>query len=204
MRRVMVAAALAMAACGFGSVPGGAAYAQTSPAHPAAPEGEEYCVYLKLTDTSDYQDVAVALLKGVDEDGARAIVKMAADACIKEMDMSLNQAALASDVGIYMSAADYLADGLLDAGVTEAQIDGLYVVIDQMSDDDLDLIFDGGWRDDAGMLARLKTAVLAQGIPNRDVLLEQSYLLIETSAFGVEAALAYLMADMADFDEEQS
>lgn len=198
MRRFMVAAALAMAACGLG----GAAHAQ-EPTQ-SGPDGEEYCVYLKLTDTFDYEVVAEALLAGLEQDKAQTLVKAAGDACIKEYDMSQNQAALASDVGIFGSAADYLIENLMDAGVNDDVIDGVYAVIDEMSDEDLDHIFDSSWRDDDAMKGRLRTAVIAKGVPDEPGLIHDASLLIEVSALGADAALNYLMADMADFDEDES
>lgn len=198
MRRFMIAGALAIAACGLG----GMAHAQPQPQ--LDPDGEEYCVYMKLTETSDYAVVAEALLAGLDQDKAQAAVKVAGDACIKEFDMSQNQAALASDVGIFGAAADYLVENLMDAGLNDDVIDAIYMVIDEMSDEDLDMVFDGSWRDDAVMKARLQAAVIAKGVPDEDGLVQDACLLIEVSALGVDAAMNYLMADMADFDEEES
>lgn len=203
MRRFMIAGMLAMAAAGITGAAG--AQQPTHPTHPAQDAvGEEYCVYAKLTDTLDYQVVAEAYLMGFEEDEAKALIKTAADSCIEEMSMSLNQAALASEVGIYGSVADYLADELVDLGVSEATITNLYDVVDDMSDADLDLLFEGGWRDDAPMKARMKAAAIAKGVPDKEDVLSSAYDMIEVSAHGMEAALAYLMADMADFDEDQT
>ena len=198
MRGFVIAGALAMAMCGLGSV------AQAQQPSQLDPDGEEYCVYMKLTESSDYAVVAEALLAGLDQDKAQALVKTAGDACLKKFDMSQNQASLASEVGIFGSAADYLMENLIDGGVTDEALDGLYVVIDEMSDEDLDLIFDGSWRDDPAMKARLRTAVIAKGIPDDDGLVQDASLLIEVSALGMDAAMNYLMADMADFDEDES
>lgn len=197
MRGVMVAGVLAI--CGLG----GTAQAQ-QPTQMPDPDGEEYCVYQKLTDSADYVVVAEALLAGLDQDKAQALVKTAGDACVKQFDMSQNQAALAADVGIFGAASDYLVENLMDGGVNDDVIDAVYVVIDEMSDEDLDLIFDGGWRDDEAMKTRLRAAVIAKGIPDDGGLVQDACLLIEVSALGVDAALNYLMADMADFDEEES
>ncbi len=198
MRGFILAGALAMAACGLGGV----AHAQ-EPAQDDL-DGEDYCVYLKLTDTFDYELVAEALLAGLDEEKAREAVKKAGEACQSEYSMSADQLALAADIGIFGSTADYLMDELMADGVSDDAIDGLYAVIDEMSDDDLDLVFDGGWRDDAAMKARLKTAVIAKGIPDKAEMLEDSYMLIVVSALGMDAAMSYLMDDMSDFDEEES
>lgn len=210
MRAVMVAGALAMAACGFGGVQGGVAHAQqptqphTQPQTSSGLDGEEYCVYRKLTDTMDYVVVAEGLLAGLDQDKAQAAVKAAGEACIKEYGMSQNEAAIASDIGIFGAAADYLIEGLTDEGVSDDVIDGVYAVIDEMSDEDLDLIFDGSWRDDPAMKARLRAAVIAKGIPDDDGLVQDASLLVEVSALGVSATLDYLMADMDDVEEEKT
>jgi hypothetical protein len=198
MRGFMFAGALAMAACGLGGV------AQAQEPTPGGPDGEEYCVYLKLTDTADYVVVAEGLLAGLEQDKAQAAVKAAGDACIKEYGMSQSEAAIAADVGIFGAAADYLIEGLMDEGVSDDVIDGVYAVIDEMSDDDLDLIFDGSWRDDAAMKARLRKAVVAKGIPDEDRLVQDASFLIEVSALGADAALNYLMAGMDDIEEEDS
>jgi hypothetical protein len=202
MRAVMVAGALAMAACGPGGLLSSAAHAQ-QPTQ-SGPDGAEYCVYLKLTDTSDYVVVAEGLLAGLDQDKAQAAVKAAGDACIKEYGMSQNEAAIASDVGIFGAAADYLIEGLADEGVSDDVIDGLYAVIDEMSDEDLDLIFDGSWRDDAAMKARLRAAVVAKGIPDEDRLVQDASLLIEVSTLGSDAVMNYLMVDMDAVEAEES
>jgi len=194
MRGFMVAGALAMAACGLSGV----AHAQL-PADDLS--GEEYCVYMKLTDTFDYAVVAEALLAGLDEEKAQALVKTAGEACIKEFGMSQAQASLASDVGIFGSAADYLMDELMDDGITDATLDKIYEVVDEMSDDDLDLVFDGGWRDDAAMKGRLKSALIAKGFPDKTTTLDDASLLIEVSVLGLDAVTAYVMGD---FDEDKS
>ncbi|RYY99345.1 MAG: hypothetical protein EON61_18430 [Alphaproteobacteria bacterium] len=194
MRGLMVAGALAVAACGLGGV---------AQAQPPADDlsGEEYCVYMKLTDTLDYAVVAEALLAGLDQDKAQALVKTAGEACIKEYGLSQAQASLASDVGIFGSAADYLMDELMDDGLTDATLDGIYDVVDEMSDEDLDLIFDGGWRDDVAMKGRMKAALIAKGFPDKSPTLDDACLLIEVSVLGLDAVAAYVMGD---FDEDQS
>ncbi|MDP3494020.1 MAG: hypothetical protein Q8R82_12975 [Hyphomonadaceae bacterium] len=188
MRTLVTAGLLAAGMIGFN----GAANAQQ-------PLGEEYCVYEKLTSTLDYEFVAEAYLYGDHSDAdMQAVLKKAADACTTEHGMSADQSSVASEIGIYGAIADYLAEDLLLEGVSQDAVDSLFAVIDEMSDDDLDLLFEDDWRSDTAMVGRLKAAVIAQGIPDDAYSVDTALEIVELSAFAMDAVMAYMIADGPD------
>lgn len=197
MRNWMVAGILAAGLFGLG----GAASAQQA----ADPQdsGEEYCIYEKLTEEYDYEIVAEAYLAGDSQDADMlAVLDKAADACAGQFGMTEEQKSIATEIAIYGSTADYLSDELSFAGVSDDAIDGVFSVMDEMSDEDADLIYDNEkWRDDAAMTGRLRTALVAKGVPNKDDLIMMAFEMIELSAFTVDATIEYMIIAL-DFEDK--
>ena len=74
--------------------------------------------------------------------------------------------------------------------------------MDEMSDEDADLIYDNEkWRDDAAMTGRLRTALVAKGVPNKDDLIMMAFEMIELSAFTVDATIEYMIIAL-DFEDK--
>ena len=176
---------------------GGVASAQDSTTQ--QPLGEEYCVYEKLTSTLDYEIIAEAYLFGDDDDADMlATLKKAADACAAEHGMSEDQKSAASEVGIYGATADYLAEELMMVGVSQDAVDGLFGVIEEMSDQDLDVLFEEDWRKNEAMSGRLKAAVIAHGIPGDADSVDLATQVVELSAFAMDAVIGYALAEAGD------
>ena len=197
MRNWMVAGFAAVGLFGLG----GAASAQQAADQQLA--GGESCIYMKLTEGLDYEWVAEAYLMGdsQDQDMLDALDE-AGDACAEEFDMTDEQRSIATEIGIYGSTADYLSDELSYAGVSDDAIDGVFDVVDDMSDEDLDMIYDkDNWREDAAMTGRLRTALVAKGVPNKDDLIMMAFEMIELSAFAVDATVGYIISGL---DEDKS
>lgn len=197
MRNWMVAGFAAAGLFGLG----GAASAQQA----AAPQdtGGEYCIYEKVTEGADYEWVAEAYLAGDSQDqDMLAVLDKAGDACAIEFGMTPEQISIATEIAIYGSTADYLSDELSFAGVSDDVIDSVFNVMEEMSDEDLDMIYDkDNWRDDAAMTGRLRTALVAKGVPNKDDLMMMAFEMIELSAFAVDAAVEYIIIALDDDDK---
>lgn len=197
MRNWMIAG---FAAVGLFGVSGAASAQQA-----AGPQdtGAEYCIYEKLTAGVDYEWVAEAYLAGDSQDqDMLAVLDKAGDACAEEFGMTDEQKSIATEIAIYGSTADYISDELSFAGVSDDVIDSVFNVMDEMSDEDLDLIYDKGtWRDDAEMTGRLRTALVAKGVPNKDDLIMMAFEMIELSAFAIDATVEYMIVELDDEDK---
>lgn len=195
MRAFVTAGFLAAGLVGFS----GAASAQEP--DPQQPLTEEYCVYQKLVTSLDYEFVAEAYLADdPDDEDMIAALKEAADACTAQYGMNEEQRSTASEVGIYASTADYLAEELLLVGVDEDVVNSLYGLIDEVSDADLDVMFAEDWRKNAAVSGRLKAAVLAKGVPDDSVSVDNAMRIVELSAFAMDAVIGYMIAGVEEDD----
>lgn len=174
--------------------------AQAQTADPGDEQGPMYCVYNTLIDTSDYELVAEAFLyddlSQEDIDEAALKVKDASDACAKTHKLTQSQAASAADIGLYGATADYLSEDLMLEDVPDAAIDGIYDVMEALSDDDLDKLFEDNWRSDLAFSGRLKAALIAKGIPDDDYAIETSFQIIELASMALDSVMLFMLDEL--------
>ena len=194
MRRTILAAIAAIGAAAFGA---GAAQAQI--ADPADENGAMYCVYNALTETADYELVAEAFLyddlTDVEIKTAAELLDKATRDCATAHKLSESQTASASDIGIYGATADYLSDELMFEDVSDEAIDGIYDVMTDMSDDELDKLYGDDWRSDLAFSTKLKTALVAKGIPDDDFAVETSFQIIELAVMALDSVTLFVLGD---------
>jgi hypothetical protein len=174
------------------------AQAQIAP-DPADEDAAMYCAYNTLVDSMDYELVAEAFLyddlsEADTREAADALAKATAD-CAAKHKLSDSQAVSISDIGIYGSAADYLSEELMFEDVPDAAIDGIYDVMEGLSDDDLDKLFVDGWRSDLAFSARLKAALIAKGIPDDEYAVETSFQIIELAALALDSVMLFVLGE---------
>lgn len=193
MRRTVTAAIAAIAVAAFGA---GAAQAQV--AHdPADQNGAMYCVYNLLTmSTEDYEIVAEAFLY---DDLAESEIKAASDilnnattSCAETHKMSESQAASAADIGIYGSTADYLSDELMFEDVSQEAVDGIYEVLSDLSDDEMDKLYSDDWRSDLPFSTKVKAALVAKGIPDDEFAVETSFQILVLAMMAVDSVALFV------------
>lgn len=196
MRRNILAAIAAMGVAAFGA---GAAEAQVD-ADATDENAPMYCVYNALTVEFDYMRVAEAFLLAdasqEEIDKGVALVAKAADACAATHKLTEDQKAAAADIGLYGSAADYLTDELEFDDVTEEAIDGIYAILGDMSDDDLDKLAEADWRDDAAFSGKLKAALVAKGIPEDDISIDISFQVIELASMAMDRVMSFMLGEL--------
>ncbi len=196
MLRLIAAGALVAGAAGLCGV----ASAQPRPAGDGL--GEMYCVYESLTLETDYEVVAEAFLYGdtaaADIAAAKKLVDDTAATCAAGHDITAGQMSAMSEIGILGSATDYLADELLFEGVSETAIDGIFDVFDELSEDDQDGIYDGAWRDDAAIEGRVKSALLAKGVPDTEHSIETAFQILDLSTMAMDSVMMFMLDEMKD------
>lgn len=162
---------------------------------------DEYCIYRKLTDTLDYEAVAEAYLSGTERDeNIRKLLTAAADVCDAELTegMTDGQRQIAANIGIYGATADYLVEDLMFDGVTDDQIGGMFAVLEDMSEDEVGVLAKAEWRNDAAVVDRMKSALIAKGVPERDFTINTALQIIELAALALEASSLYAIAGYLD------
>lgn len=178
-----------LAALAGGLVLTGAAHAQD-----AVDDGIG-CVYNELIDSYDL--VAEIFIYGdlSEEEVAESnqAIATAKSTCAAKYAYSPGQLEIVGELGILASSMDYLSEDLLYSGVSETAISGLMDVYDAFTDDDVDAIFDPDWRSDAAFHAKLKSKVLAAGIPDEADLMEIAFALLEIAAMAEEATLLFML-----------
>lgn len=196
MNRFVTMLAACAAALALG---GGAAFAQED----TDAFADMNCVYDALIADGSYELVAESYLFDdlTDEelDTVAAIVDGATEDCAAEHSWIEDESALGLEFGVYGSVVDYLAEELLFAGVSEATLDNVFVVIDGITEDDLTAFIETDWQADKAFVARHKAALVAAGIPDDDDLVMTAMDLMETSALASDVMILFMMAGM---DEE--
>ncbi|MEQ1780085.1 MAG: hypothetical protein ABMA14_01910 [Hyphomonadaceae bacterium] len=175
----------------------GAALLALAPGAASAQKADDgmLCVY-DAASTEDYESVAEAFLYGDDKAAstADALLNKATQTCSDKFKFSEGEADAARDLAIYGASVDYLTEDLMFMDVSDEAIDGLFDVYRALDDDDIDMFYDAGWRDDANFIARLKARLLASGFPDQADELGTAYDIFEISAMVDDAMLTFTLA----------
>ena len=90
------------------------------------------------------------------------------------------------------ATADDIAGALKDAGVTDAAITKVSDLMRGLSARDNELLFDGAWEDDRAFMARMRTKLIAAGVPDKADTIRLAVMLLECSVIGSESAGAFI------------
>jgi hypothetical protein len=164
------------------------------------------CVYLALSE--EYELVAEVFLYDdvADEDVNKVnqLVETAKKGCAERYKLSEGQLFTISELAVYASSIDYLGEELLWSGSTEAAVEGVLDVYQGLNDEEYDLMFDTTWRSNAALYEKLKSAVVAKGIPSDDDSVNYALTMIEISAMADEAMMLFELDDLLSEEEEKS
>lgn len=161
-----------------------------------AQQDELYCVYNDIADGEDFDIIGERYVysdqKAEDLKKADAALAAATGRCAAKYHWSDDKKGVASDIGFYGTAVDYLTEDLFFSGVEDKNIDKVFEIIDTLPDADIEAFFDGSWSKNEPMKARLMTALKAAGVPNDQYLLETGAFTLEASVFATDALIEWL------------
>jgi hypothetical protein len=161
-----------------------------------AQEDEMYCVYDSLVASGDHEQVAEAYiytdLTDDQVDEADEALEFALWDCSDDYEWDEEHEGLAEEIGQYGSVVDYLHDDLLGENVSEAGISAITGLVDKLPEADLNKFYDTSWLDDEAFKARMRTALIVEGIPNESFVLDTSIDLMESSLLLANAMIDWL------------
>lgn len=151
------------------------------------------CVYDAVS--QDYETVAEAFLYGEGTDTADALLDKAAQSCSDQFKFSEDKTSAARDLAMYGVSIDYLSDALSFMDASDEAIDGVFDIYNGLGADEIDLLYDTDWRDDANFLAGLKAKLLKAGFPDDEEGLAMAYDIFEISALADDAMFSFALGD---------
>jgi hypothetical protein len=148
---------------------------------------EVYCVPHKLIAAGDavydvaevflYEDNSDELLERADN-----ALSTASDACEAEYKWGVDQVKLGEQIGVYISAGEYLVEELYVEGLEDEEIDLIFAAFGKLSAEDQNRFLDDSWLDDAEFAKRLNATLVAIKYPGDDeYILETARLIMEVT-----------------------
>ena len=191
----LVAVTLAAPATAYAQ-PGGSGAMSTA-------EWDEFsCIYTELMVLEDdefYDVVDAYILEATEGDlyeRALEALMPAVESCTDTHEWSADEQEIAMTMGIAGTVADALEGALLEAGVSEDDLDEMIALVDEMSDDDVYMFLAEDWRRDVEFLDRIGNDLIARGAPDDQDGVSQAIVLIETYLIGMFQAERWL--DISD------
>jgi hypothetical protein len=176
-------------AAGLACVAPLAASAQT----PNSAEDEAlWCVYEALAESFDYEVVAEAYIFEGDMTGdPDGVLAKASATCAQAHDLNETQKVAVVEYGRFGAVVDYLTEELMFEGTTEAEINAIFAVMDGLSDDDYESLYNTGW-EATEMGERVKAKLIAAKFPGEDWTLETAMMILTALAFADEAEAVFI------------
>lgn len=126
------------------------------------------CVYTALI--PDYKAVAEVFLSSdlteKETEEIDDLLESAKKDCAARFKYTPVQLETVGELGLYGSIVDYLSEELKSGGVSEGAVGGILDVYDSLTDDEVDILYAGDWRNNAAFLAKLKAMLIDAGIPD--------------------------------------
>lgn len=195
MSRIVHALTVGAAAWFLGA---GAARAQED----AEPLSDVTCVYDGLISDDSYERVAESYLYDdlteKDLDYVLDVLNGAAGGCADEHGWNEELTELGKELGVYGVVVDYLGEELLYAGVSEETMEELFLVIEELSDDDLSTFVETDWRANGAFVARHKSALVAAGWPDDEEVVLMAMIIMEVSSHASEVVLFFAAAQTSE------
>ena len=159
-------------------------------------QDELYCVYNDIADGTDFDVIAESYVytdqSAEDSKKADAALAAATGRCAAKYGWTQDKKDVASNIGFYGTAVDYLTEDLFFSGVDDKDIDKVFAILDTLSDADLDAFYNGSWMKNEPMKARLVTALKGAGVPNDDYMLETGQYVLEASVFAADSLFEWI------------
>lgn len=195
--RILSGLASGVAAAALMALP---ASAQDNGTQGAADEkdAELYCVYDVLSQSGDLYDIANAFVDpdatDADIEAADELLGGAVEECRDVYAWDDATVELAAAVGIHGSVVDVLTAGMTLDGVSEEGIEAIFTVLEQLDDSQVDAFSDPAWLVDAKFNKRMNRTLIAAGVPDKEELLHDSMLVMESSVLAAQAIIKWVDA----------
>lgn len=162
-------------------------------------DAELYCVYDVLSQSGEITEIAEAMV-------AKAATDEQVEAADKALDTAVNDcsdvykwnsevAEYAAAVGMHGSVVDVLTGRMMAEGVAEEAVAVIFHVLDGLTDEDIDAFHGSAWSTDARFQKRINRTLIAAGMPEEDVVLDNSLLVMESSVLAAQALIDWLAVD---------
>jgi len=152
-----------------------------------------WCVYESLGVSFDYEVVAEAYLFDGDQTGdPGGALTEAGKTCATRHGLSESQQFLVQEYGRFGSVIDYLSEELVFGGATDDELTAVFNVVQTLSDEDYDDLFEDNWQaTDAG--TRVRAELVKASFPDDADSIATALMIVETIARAAEVELVYML-----------
>lgn len=160
-------------------------------------EAEIYCVYDLLSQSGDTYAIADVFIDPDatedDIEGADEILSYAIEECMAAYDWTETVREYAAVIGIHGSVIDVVTADLLAEGVEQEHIQAIFDVLDLLDEKDMDVFRSPEWLSNTRFKKRMNRSLVAAGIPNEPLVLDNSLLVMESAILSVEAIVDWML-----------
>lgn len=160
-------------------------------------EAEIYCVYDILSQSGDTYAIADVFIDPdateSDIDAADEVLSYAIEDCMDAYDWTETMREYAAVIGIHGSVIDVVTADLLAEGVEQEHIQAIFDVLDLLDEEDMEVFRSPDWLSDTRFQKRMNRSLIAAGVPNEPVVLDNSLLVMESAILSVEAIVDWML-----------
>lgn len=175
-----------------------AAWAQEAEGLNGERDAELYCVYDVLAQSGQINQLAEAMSRDATEEQVTAADEMLDGAigdCLDVYKWDEVTVEYAATVGMHGSVVDALTSEMMMEGVPEETVAIIFDVLDGLAEEDIDMFNDPSWASDAKFKKRINRTLIAAGLPEEDVVLDNSMTVMESSLLAAQALVDWLAAE---------
>lgn len=175
-----------------------AAWAQEPDGLNGEHDAEFYCVYDVLSQSGQVIQLAEAMDRKATEEQVTAadeVLDGAISDCLDVYKWDEKTIEYAATVGMHGSVVDALTSEMMTEGVPEETVALIFDVLDGLADEDIDMFNDPSWMTDAKFKKRINRTLIAAGMPEEDVVLDNSMTVMESSLLAAQALVDWMAAE---------
>lgn len=175
-----------------------AAWAQEPDGLNGEHDAEFYCVYDVLSQSGQVIQLAEAMDRDATEEQVTAadeVLDGAISDCLDVYKWDEKTIEYAATVGMHGSVVDALTSEMITEGVPEETVALIFDVLDGLADEDIDMFNDPSWVTDAKFKKRINRTLIAAGMPEEDVVLDNSITVMESSLLAAQALVDWTAAE---------
>lgn len=161
-------------------------------------DAELYCVYDMLSQSGQVVQLAEAMSRSATEaqmTAADEVLDAAISDCLDVYKWDEKTVEYAAAVGMHGSVVDALTSEMMTEGVPEETVAVIFDVLDGLADEDIDMFNDPSWVTDAKFKKRINRTLIAAGMPEEDVVLDNSMTVMESSLLAAQALVDWMAAE---------
>lgn len=160
-------------------------------------EAEIYCVYDILSQSGDTYSIADVFIDAdateEDIEVADEILSDAIEECMSAYDWNETIREYAAVIGIHGSVIDVVTADLLAEGIEQEHIQAIFDVLDLLDEKDMDVFRSPEWLSNTRFKKRMNRSLVAAGIPNEPLVLDNSLLVMESAILSVGAIVDWML-----------